>query len=401
MEHSCSCKAGQGICNHKVAFLYQAAHYSMLGLQTLPVIPSKTSLPQEWHKPRTAGVAPECSQEIQLRKPELKLNRGKKRSFDGVKSSLYNPIASDFPPKKFIANFQHQIMCNFPETQFASLFPSDASYIESKFGLVPSGSVISYQQRFATDYSHIRNIPQCRDSPDLPTQVINTPGYTTVLPPKESIYYAGEQIKLEECNQIEKETRDQSDNPFWHDLRKKRITASKFKRVAARKKDYETLVAQLKKPVRQTQAMRFGLANEGNAAATYAQLIGVNVRRSGFVINPGCPHLGASPDYIVFNPSENDDPFGSMEAKCLQCLSVRNAKCLRHINGELKLKKSHEYYYQIQGQLGLTEMQWCDLMVLCKDDYHIERIYFDQEFFDSMCTNLNKFYFEFFLCTLL
>ena len=109
----------------------------MLGLKTVTVIPSKTSLPQEWHKPRTAGVAPECSQEIQLRKPELKLNRGEKRSFDGVKSSLYNPIASDFPPKKF----------NFPETQFASLFPSDASYIESKFGLVPSGSVISYRPK--------------------------------------------------------------------------------------------------------------------------------------------------------------------------------------------------------------------------------------------------------------
>ena len=216
MEYSCSCKAGQGICNHKVAFLYQAAHYSMLGLKTVPVIPSKTSLPQEWHERRRAGVAPECSQEIQLRKLELKLNRGKKRSIDGVKSSLYNPIAYDFPPKKFIANFQHQIMCNFPETQFASLFPSDASYIESKFGLVPSGSVISCQQKPATDYSHIRNILQCRDFPDLPTRVIYTPGYTTVLPPKESIYYAGEQIKLKECKQIEKETRDQSGNPFWH-----------------------------------------------------------------------------------------------------------------------------------------------------------------------------------------
>ena len=132
----------------------------MVGLKTVPVIPSKTSLPQEWHKPRTAGVAPECSQEIQLRKPELKLKGGKKRSFDGVKSSLYNPIAFDFPPKKFIANFQHQIMCNFPKTQFASLFPSDASYIESKFGLVPSGSVISYQQKLTTDYCQIRNIPQ-------------------------------------------------------------------------------------------------------------------------------------------------------------------------------------------------------------------------------------------------
>ena len=126
--------------------------------------------------------------------------------------------------------------------------------------------------------------------------------------------------------------------------------------------------------------MRFGLANEGNAAATYAQLKGVTGRRSGFVINPGCPDLGGSPDYIVFDPSENDDPFGLMEVKCLQCLSVRNAKCLRQINGELKLKKSHEYYYQIQGQLGLTGMHWCDLMVLCKDDYHIKRITLTRNF---------------------
>lgn len=169
IEHSCSCKAGQGICNHKIAFLYQAAHYSMLGLKTVPVIPPRTSFPQEWHKPRTAGVAPECSQEIQLRKPELKLNKGRKRSFHGVKSSLYNPISSNFPPKKFIDNFQREILCNFPETQFSSLFPSDASYIESKFGLVPNGSVISYQQKLATDYSHIKNIPQWRDFPDLPT----------------------------------------------------------------------------------------------------------------------------------------------------------------------------------------------------------------------------------------
>ena len=67
---------------------------------------------------------------------------------------------------------------------------------------------------------------------------------------------------------------------------------------------------QLKKPVRQTEAMRYGLANEGIAAATYAEAKGVNVRKAGFVINPGCPRLGASPDYIVFDPSENDNPFG-------------------------------------------------------------------------------------------
>ena len=72
----------------------------------------------------------------------------------------------------------------------------------------------------------------------------------------------------------------------------------------------------------------------------------------GFVVNPGCPHLGASPDYIVFYPTETDDPFGLLERKCL---AIRNAKCLKSSNAELTLRKTHDYYYQIQGQLGITE----------------------------------------------
>ncbi|KAK3744176.1 hypothetical protein QZH41_020566 [Actinostola sp. cb2023] len=39
IQHSCSCKAGQGICNHKTALLFQAAHYSLLNFTTVPVIP--------------------------------------------------------------------------------------------------------------------------------------------------------------------------------------------------------------------------------------------------------------------------------------------------------------------------------------------------------------------------
>ena len=159
IQHFCSCKAGQGACNHKVALLYQAAHYSMLNLKTVPVIPSKTSVPQEWHKPRTAGVSTECSQDIHVRKPKFKSNIGGKRSFDGVKSSLYNPITSDFPPKKFIEDFQSEMISNFPDTQFSKLFSSSATYTKSHFGLVPHGSILSYQQKLATDYSHVIKIP--------------------------------------------------------------------------------------------------------------------------------------------------------------------------------------------------------------------------------------------------
>ena len=55
------------------------------------------------------------------------------------------------------------------------------------------------------------------------------------------------------------------------------------------------------------------------------------------------------------------------------------------------------YFYQIQGQMGLTGAKWCDFMVYCDNDYHIERIYFDTNFFDNMKQKLDTFYFTYFL----
>ena len=408
--------------------LYQAAHYSMLDIQTVPVIPSKTSLPQEWHKPRTAGVSPECLQDIQIRKPELKPEKGKKRSIDGVQCSLYNPIGTNFPPKKFIKDFQKEMTTVFPGTQFSKLFETDTAtdttdttdttadttdmtdtdtdtadttdtaVTECKFGLVPKGSVLSYQQTLAPDYSYIRNIPQSEEFPKLPTTIC-LQNYSAALQRKESLYFEGLQISLQESHEIEEQTRDQSKSPYWIKLRKSRLTASKFKRVAARKKDLESLVGQLKRTVKQTEAMKYGLAHEGEAAMIYADSKAANVKRTGFVINPGCPYLGASPDYIVFDPT-SVDAFGLLEIKCLQCSSTVETKCLKIFNGQLKLRKTHEYYYQIEGQLGVTGLKWCDLMVLCKDDWHIERIPFDKDFFNSMCYNLDIFYFEYYLPSL-
>ena len=87
MDHSCSCKAGQGICNHLVVLMYQAAHYSLLKIDVVPEEPSKTSMPQEWHKPHSAGIHPEAVDNLIVRKPDLKSEGGpkcKKRATDGV-----------------------------------------------------------------------------------------------------------------------------------------------------------------------------------------------------------------------------------------------------------------------------------------------------------------------------
>ena len=46
-----------------------------------------------------------------------------------------------------------------------------------------------------------------------------------------------------------------------------------------------------------------------------------------------------------------------------------------------ELKYTHDYYYQIMGQLELTGYAWCDLHVMSQTDFHVERIKFDAQFF--------------------
>ena len=128
--------------------MYQAAHYSPLKNDAVPEVPSKTSMPQEWHKPRSAGIHPEAVDNLIVRKPELKSEGGpkcKKRARDGVKSNLYNPI-QNYPNSEFIREFLARANTDYKETQFATLFiEGELEYVECNYGTVPKGCVVSYQ----------------------------------------------------------------------------------------------------------------------------------------------------------------------------------------------------------------------------------------------------------------
>ena len=137
--------------------------------------------------------------------------------------------------------------------------------------------------------------------------------------------------------------------------------------MCSRKSDFEGLVSQLKKKTVQTAAMKYGLEHESEAAQSYVNTRFVNVHQTGFVINPGCPFLGASPDFLIYDPTCNE-VFGLLEIKCPQCESYRDAKYLKIVNGQLKLKKTHEYYFQVMGQRAITGLKWCDFIVFCKND---------------------------------
>ena len=249
-------------------------------------------------------------------------------------------------------------------------------YVECNYGTVPKGCIVSYQQPTINEKSKFMSIGQSHSIPTLPAKLLD-PICSHVLSRSQASVIDSLRISVEQASTIEQETRDQSQNPFWHELRKRRLTASKFKRVCFRKSDFEGLVGKLKKKPIQTTAMKHGLEHETDAAQSYVNTRFVNVYRTGFVINPGCPYLGASPDFLVYDPSRNE-VFGLLEIKCLQCTLCKDAKCLKFTNGQLKLKKIHEYYFQVMGQMAITGLTWCDFMVFCKNDWHIATIFFDE-----------------------
>jgi len=106
----------------------------------------------------------------------------------------------------------------------------------------------------------------------------------------------------------------------------------------------------------------------------------------------------------VLDPS-TDNELGLVEIKCpfsaqdTPLINLSTGKSnnffLKHSDGQFSLKRNHDYYYQIQGQMHILKRQWCDFVVWTprKDDYVQERIHYDSKFWEEkMIPKLSKFY---------
>ena len=206
-----------------------------------------------------------------------------------------------------------------------------------------------------------------------------------------------------ECGQIPI-TDHQGESTLWHESRQYRITASicksavlfgeKLSPEAAKIPLFNWLRAKIWFPENiVTLDMKYGIEQEPNAISYYSKCKSVDVKSSGLWIHKKYPHLGASPDGLMW---ENNDLVGIVEVKCLKILkghtiqefidSFENGKisdqvkrqCFHVIGRNLVLKKSHSYYFQVQLQLLITEAKYCDFILYSNvGDARIERIYKD------------------------
>ena len=135
----------------------------------------------------------------------------------------------------------------------------------------------------------------------------------------------------------------------------------------------------------------------------------IRIEETGFTVDLDNPFFGASPDRYVRCTCCPEKRL--IEVKCqynchnqsLEAAATSKTFCLESNNsGNLSLKRDHEYYYQVQGQLHFTKSDFYDFVVWTPGQKpHIERLWPDPEFISSTMRHVETFAIEVLLPELL
>lgn len=188
--------------------------------------------------------------------------------------------------------------------------------------------------------------------------------------------------------EIEEATR--TDKELWQEIRKNRITASNVGSIA--KTRNITSADKWKKPVdiSYVPAIRWGVLHECDAIEAYKTATGNTVQQCGIFISPVHDWLAGTPDGVV----QEREVTGIIETKCPY--SIRDYKpedCFKKLvflHNDGTLRKTHNYYYQIQIQLHATGYNWCDFVVWTLKGVHIQRITRDESFLAQLLPKLHS-----------
>ena len=106
------------------------------------------------------------------------------------------------------------------------------------------------------------------------------------------------------------------------------------------------------------------------------------------------PYLGATPEGLIDDGAiiEVKCPESAASLSSEEAVSAKKLQYLKLENNELKLKRTHRYYYQVQGQLNITGRKYCIFAVWTPKGLFCERIERCEEFWQNMEPKLTKFY---------
>lgn len=142
-------------------------------------------------------------------------------------------------------------------------------------------------------------------------------------------------------------------------------------------------------------ALQWGIEHESVAIQAYKIEMGTTVFPCGFFVCTDHLFLGASPDGVVFS---KQGEMGLVEIKCpykhrdstLEDATTQDKAF--HLDATKQLKRSHDYYYPVTGQLAITHAVFCDFVTWTTKDMYIERVYMDSCLWPTMVDKLPAFY---------
>ena len=213
---------------------------------------------------------------------------------------------------------------------------------------------------------------------------------------------------------LAKETTSQASSSLWAEQRKGRVTASVAGDCVGTVNDDGTLSghSQVARVLGyygspRSAALNWGKMQEPVAKKQYIawhrlhhKHIGVSCEDTGLWISTECPYVAASPDGIVKCKQcgtgllEIKNPY-THRLVDIKSLSTKNSSCLSMENGVLQLRRSHQYYAQVQVQMWCTGHRWCDFVVRTvskSNNIYVERILFDEEYIANIQPKLYHFF---------
>ncbi|KYN14507.1 hypothetical protein ALC57_13287, partial [Trachymyrmex cornetzi] len=187
---------------------------------------------------------------------------------------------------------------------------------------------------------------------------------------------------------------------IWRYYRTKMITASHFGHIC-KMRNSTSCVSRVKSIIYpqelNVESVKHGIKHEEIARKNIESMLNLKIKRCGLFIDSEIPFLGASPDGLI----EED---GIVEIKCPFAArlltpedaiagNISNLRSLYKNKEDEKMNRSHVYYYQIQGQLHITQRQYCIFALWTPLGLKTEKIVQDDDFWtENMVNKLVQFY---------
>ena len=367
----CTCKAGLGeACSHVAGLLFTLEANTRVKHQT-----SCTSLPCSWLPPSFQDVTYEPIASI-----DFSLSKLTSTGTSNVVKSTSVAEPSDLDKNEFFTALSK----TKGRPAILSLVPD---YCESYIPLVERGI-----------------IPQpltCLFNPDY----LNLTYHDLLLKSEE--VYSSYTLTEEQVKAVETATRGQSKSITWYQQRAGRVTASRLKSTLATSlsQPSESLIKSSCYPESTkfySAACSWGCVHEETARKAYFDIYRTKhkmaaISKIGLVLHPKYPFMGASPDGLIEckccgkGVLEVKCPYSCRDKSFSEKMEANNVFLEQSQEGNLELKKNHQYYYQIQMQMKFCEVDHGDFVVWSHKELFIQRMAIDDIFITGALSDAQSF----------